>query len=273
MKKFTKKLTLIILLTITLFSIFLSVAPVKAEVYGANYSTSLSWMVNADEIRGNNYTFTTTGTDVNLISISFFGYGRYNPATIKALLVNSSNQIVATSYATTIPTSAAWYTFVFPSTIALANNTNYSFCFIGNSTWQIYLGYGVDPFLGCQDASNSYASPSNPYDMVHGSNSYAIRYTTQETPATPPTPTVPPSTSGDYSAIANFFVALALLLIPAGVLYWLKLGTWGILIGLLVGAGLGFIFMPATVPLWLFVGIIIGIVGYIFKGSGGDVPQ
>lgn len=71
----------------------------------------------------------------------------------------------------------------------------------------------------------------------------------------------------NLATLAEYIVVLSLILIPAGILGGvLRLGFWGVVIGLLIGAGLGYLIYPTLVPMWLVFAIIIGIVGIIIVG-------
>lgn len=91
-----------------------------------------------------------------------------------------------------------------------------------------------------------------------------------------PTPTPSGYIPVSYGYIVWYIVALIVVLLPAGVLGVLfRFGAWGFIIGLAIGAGLGFMLMPTIVPLWLVFVVVIGIVGMLLKntvlgGSGGE---
>lgn len=78
---------------------------------------------------------------------------------------------------------------------------------------------------------------------------------------------VPTSDSIDdtITNLSNWFINLAVLLIPAAFLgIFCKMGKWGFIIGLAVGAGLGFAFLT-TFPLWLLVLIAVGELGLAYQ--------
>lgn len=62
------------------------------------------------------------------------------------------------------------------------------------------------------------------------------------------------------SAVVNVLVPIIFLVFPAFLLgVVLKGGKWGFMIGMMIGASLGFIFFSVYVPLWLVFAVFIGI--------------
>lgn len=83
-----------------------------------------------------------------------------------------------------------------------------------------------------------------------------------------PTPTPTGYIPVSYGYIVWYIVALIVVLLPAGILGVLfRFGAWGFIIGLAIGAGLGYMLMPTIVPLWLVFVVVIGIVGMLLKNT------
>lgn len=276
----TKKITLILLFTITLFSLF----PVAhAMTYGEITYYGSATHIDANQVSGSTYTIALLDSDDYLAYVYMYGRCVTTTVYIKCVVYDEDLAVVNVSDPVAVGGTYSWTTFNMTSlNIHLDDGENYTFGFISSGAFYHSLSAFFAPYYGLTDINNNYGTPEAITDATVNRRRACYYSTFNGTESVEPEPdpsataaaTTPPlDTEGSLSSIANFFVALALLLIPAGVLYWLKLGTWGILIGLLVGSGLGWIFLPAIMPLWLFVAIIIAVIGYVFKGSGGDVPQ
>lgn len=84
-----------------------------------------------------------------------------------------------------------------------------------------------------------------------------------------PIPSSVPGSSGyiDYliEQFINFFIPLVIMLIPSFLLgYVCRMRKWGYIIGLAIGSGLGYVFIPGF-PVWLVFLISVGIIGFAYS--------
>lgn len=170
---------------------------------------------------------------------------------------------------------SGWLSFSFSQTVLLTQ-------------YQVYAVYVVAYSYSGVTLINDYWSAAGESGATYHNGGwdpsaaldFSIRiYGNTESLGGTPTP-YPSSTTGSVyptsegiSAITGYLIALFIILLPAGLMYWFKLRSVGFMItGLAIGAGLGYLTMPATVPLWLLFVMIMGIVGNFFRGaiSGGN---
>jgi len=88
-------------------------------------------------------------------------------------------------------------------------------------------------------------------------------------PTPTPTPTVTPAATAEPLTLGTFetaLIALALILIPAGLLGVLfRFGAWGFMLGATIGASLGYITLPSVVPLWAVLALTAGCLALLLR--------
>lgn len=166
-----------------------------------------------------------------------------------------------------IPYSApAWITFQFNQSQLITTNEVYAIYVIATS----YSGSGIifDRSGAINNESsaiwhnNGWDYPSGDYLIRVYGNTEQVEGGATPAPTATQNPAIPYPDSSGIGAIVNYLIALFIILLPAGILGVLfRFGSWGFITGLAIGAGLGYVLMPTTVPLWLFFAVVLGIVG------------
>jgi hypothetical protein len=91
---------------------------------------------------------------------------------VKAVLVNSTKQIVAVSNPVNIRYAGiSWQTFRFPTLVDLIPNADYYLMGISAYYWYLYYDSGG---TSLKDTSNSYTTPTDPTDGSVGTEEYSI---------------------------------------------------------------------------------------------------
>jgi len=134
---------------------------------GASYTT-----VPADQVYGSIF---TSPADANGVVNSFTWYGRTTSGTgnSKAILVDSSLNIVAVSDVTATTATAGTWTNTFSSPPTIAANTQYWLMMVFDVSTRFYYGTGATN-QGALDTTNSYTTPTNPTDATNNDNKYRI---------------------------------------------------------------------------------------------------
>lgn len=105
---------------------------------------------------------------------------------------------------------------------------------------------------------------------------FGVSTSSQPTPTPSTSATVNPQVQAvnDFTAdFTSYLIPILALLIPSVLMgFVFRMGKWGYLIGITIGAALGFLFMPASVPIWIVVGVLIGVIGLVYQSTrnGGD---
>lgn len=94
-------------------------------------------------------------------------------------------------------------------------------------------------------------------------------------PYTPPGTIDTTTYDSIISGFVTFMVPLIVILLPAFLLCFItrKVDKWLLLIGLAIGAGLGYYLMPTYVPLWLVFLITIGLIGMAYQSVRGGAAE
>lgn len=215
-----------------------------------------------------------TGTATGTLTMYIYGLtGSYGTTAVpnSTLIDTSTNTIDIAS----LPGGLVSRDFTFSGQVQLTENTQYTFAVEASDG--TFAGY---VYLQIRTSSSYAGNAFNYVTSGWSPQTYDLFFTVygSDTPIATPIPsatsgvTIPyPDTSG-ITAIANYLIALFIILLPAGILgVFFRFGTWGFITGLAIGAGLGYVIMPTVVPLWLFFAAIIGIVGMIMKPTGDKI--
>ena len=134
---------------------------------GASYTT-----VPANQVYGSIF---TSPADANGVVNSFTWYGRAASGTgnSKAILVDSSLNIVAVSGVTATTATAGAWTNTFSSPPTIAANTQYWLMMVFDVSTRFYYGAGATN-QGALDTTNNYTTPTNPTDATNNNNQYRV---------------------------------------------------------------------------------------------------
>lgn len=274
-----KKLTILILIAVTLT--VLTISPiVKADTstqFGTTSYTPINFAYSELNALGGASYSTSGWTYDEYIVINGSAYVGTVAGTANAKIVivnNATNEIVATSNAITgISTTFSWRTFTFTGEVHLLKSVGaYVLAFIPDDT-DARIKRGEYANIILYDATNSYASPSNPTDGTnYNSAEISIYLNLYGIVAATPTPLPTPVPSTDLwtgtwiENIITIILPLALILIPA-FLGWKFAKAWGFFAGLNVGVILCYVY-GQMVPLW---GVIVMVVadGLLLFGKVG----
>lgn len=176
--------------------------------------------------------------------------------------------------------SYAFYDFVFPGDYAVTQYLNYTLIIYVSEASTIstssYVIVNANYNVNYPDCAEYFASA---WSITDGGRFNLYLYGS-DTPltlpsASPTSPTWTPfyGSGGDdsYGTAVNFLIPVAIMLLPALLLWWLGgRGKWPILIGLAIGTGLGYFF--GYVPIWLVFLVAIGLIGMAYSdvSSGGS---
>lgn len=179
-------------------------------------------------------------------------------------------------------------TFSFSGNTQLSANSAYAFTVMLSAVGH----YDASSFVQFKEAHSGSGSTSYMYNLgdwssfaggqgplrVYGQSEPETAPTATPTPTLPasfspvptysptilPTWSIPPINDGtidDFTAaVVNVLVPIIFLVFPAFLLgVFLRGGKWGFMIGMMIGASLGFIFFANYVPLWLVFAVFVGI--------------
>lgn len=298
--KTVKYIIPILILTLVLTQISLSYATIITCAFDSD-STSLgngalnSNAVNSTQVHGLAEVFVcnTTGLLENA-SLLLRKVGTPT-GDIQVYLANVSGTVsvdAAPAYALTSATSAldvatlstgyAWINFTFDPIMIYADSV-YAICLEAgiltdpatiDSANRLEWSYGIAP-AGQQGNMAHNQAVVYPFQNWHflNTNDYEMivyvdaDYMGGGTPT--PVPSSVPGSSGYVNylieQLIDFFIPLVIMLIPAFLLGFVcRMGKWGYLIGLAIGAGLGYTFIPGF-PVWLIFLVSLGIIGFAYS--------
>ena len=112
--------------------------------------------------------FTSPADAATAISISVYGQGWGSSPNLKAVICDAAEEILTNGVGAPVvitENSLNWYTSSFVTPPTLSPSTNYILCVIADGTVQ-YKRHGGSTDQTLYDASNSYASPTDPSDAA-----------------------------------------------------------------------------------------------------------
>lgn len=220
------------------------------------------------------------------VTIVMWKYGPSANAVIGMQLQGTGNDLNADPNGTILETSTTTYNAF---DLARDVQTNYTFQFSGTYTLQQYQAYALTVTIDSQtmqDADNhtrtgrdtsastdegysgffrdsAWDGPAEDGDLIYEVkvvNNFGGGGGTDYTFST---------WDGTINSFINFMVPLIILLLPAILLMFLTRRTdkWLLIIGLAIGAGLGYYF--GMVPLWLVFLVVIGLIGMAYQSVRG----
>lgn len=129
------------------------------------------------------------------------------------------------------------------------------------------------PAIAYRGASDSYSTGSQKIqaDSTWNNQGYDMQFAVYVSDTWGLSPTASPSASSETDLetiirqLTNFIVPLLVMLLPAFLLWWFGgRGKWPLLIGLAIGTGLAYMFIPGF-PVWLVFLVSIGIIGMAYS--------
>lgn len=294
----TALLGILILLAVAV-SIF-SVQPVAgaADFVMAYYDTSITgayfvsgvYLANdtGDASVGNNFNVDTSGY-VTQISVDLMSVG--SPVGYIGMMIFSQNYGIDYPYNSSsvwletstdvyplasMPAVQTEYTFTFNQTTLLSAGNFYSFMVYtknatiidGTNRWRVW-------YRGSGSTYGAYYyywdNPDTQFNYSSGGATLKFEVMANVESASAG------SSSEEYwwsdetvGTFAELIVMIVIVLIPSALLGKVfKLGFYGYIIGMCIGAAMGYLFFPSIVPIWLVFAIIVGLAALIIFGKRG----
>lgn len=243
-----------------------------------NYDTvSSAWMLTSELDRALGIEVTGTGgvyvssVWFSLANLTKVPYGNVHVTIMNSLTGNGTRVENSSSFNVNSLVGQEWIGFTFANTTELQSGVMYYIALVSEGlNYQIAV-YGSSVF----GVTVTKAGLDHIWSESVGSCTLGCMIVVSDTYGSGSgTPPAGPSTTGvgdvdaTISSLMWWFIYLVVMIAPAYFLgVFCKMGKWGFLLGLAIGAGVGYGFI-AGFPIWLLLAVVVGLVGMIWKDRG-----